>query len=101
MIESFEQLLQMKPSLAEVHGRLGTLFSKAGNLDRARESLRRTIELDPDDQYGHSMLARLALVSSDLESASVAYLAIAIAQRTNPVAVEAIFKWLQANSISP
>ncbi len=68
-IETFQQLLQMKPSLAEAHGRLGTLFAKAGNLDRARESLRRSIELDPDDQYGHSMLARLALVSGDLESA--------------------------------
>ena len=68
-IETFQRLLQMKPSLAEAHGRLGTLFAKAGNLDRARESLRRSIELDPDDQYGHSMLARLALVSGDLESA--------------------------------
>ncbi len=68
-IETFQRLLQIKPSLAEAHGRLGTLFAKAGNLDRARESLRRSIELDPDDQYGHSMLARLALVSGDLESA--------------------------------
>ncbi len=68
-IETFQRLLQMKPSLAEAHGRLGTLFAKAGNLDRARESLHRSIQLDPDDQYGHSMLARLALVSGDLDSA--------------------------------
>lgn len=68
-IETFQRVLQMKPSLAEAHGRLGTLFAKAGNLDRARESLHRSIELDANDQYGHSMLARLALVSGDLESA--------------------------------
>ncbi len=68
-VDTFQQLLQLKPRLAEAHGRLGTLFAKAGNLDRARESLLRSIELDPDDQYGHSMLARLAMVSGDLESA--------------------------------
>jgi tetratricopeptide (TPR) repeat protein len=68
-IETFQRLLQLKPSLAEAHGRLGTLYAKTGNLDRARESLRRSIEQDPDDQYGHSMLARLAMVSGDLESA--------------------------------
>ena len=64
-LETFQRVLQMKPSLAEAHGRLGTLFAKAGNLDRARESLHRSIALDDNDQYGHSMLARLALVSGD------------------------------------
>ncbi len=68
-VDAFQQLLQLKPTLAEAHGRLGTLYAKAGDLDLARESLHRSIELDPDDQYGHSMLARLAMVSGDLESA--------------------------------
>ena len=68
-IETFLRLLQLRPSLAEAHGRLGTLYAKTGNLERARESLRRSIALDPDDQYGHSMLGRLAMVSGDLETA--------------------------------
>ena len=72
-IEAFQSLLKVKPTLAEAHGRLGTLYAKRGQFELAKESLNRANQLDPDDQYGHSMLGRLAFVSGDLDAADKHY----------------------------
>ena len=72
-IEAFQSLLKVKPTLAEAHGRLGTLYAKRGLFELAKESLNRANQLDPDDQYGHSMLGRLAFVSGDLDAADKHY----------------------------
>lgn len=71
--ELFEQLLQLKPNVAEAHSRLGMLAAKSGNFQRAQTYLRKSIELDPDDQYGLSMLARLAFVESKFDEAAEFY----------------------------
>ncbi len=72
-IEAFQSLLKIKPTLAEAYGRLGTLYAKRGLFELAKENLNRANQLDPDDQYGHSMLARLAFVSGDLDAADKHY----------------------------
>lgn len=69
----FQQLVGLKPDMAEAHSRLGTLAAKAGDFQAARAFLRKSIDLDPDDQYGVSMLARLAFVEGRLDEAADLY----------------------------
>lgn len=68
----FEQLIQLNPNLAEAHSRLGMLAAKAGDFENAERQLRKSVALDQEDQYGVSMLARLAFVQGRFEE-SVTY----------------------------
>lgn len=70
---AYEQLLILKPKSAVAYSRLGTIAAKANNFGKARELLQRSIELDREDQYGFSMLARLAFVEKKFDEAATLY----------------------------
>jgi tetratricopeptide (TPR) repeat protein len=65
----FNQLIELKPTLAEAHSRLGTIAAKANDYSTAKLHLLKSIELAPEDQYGFTMLARLAFVEKQYDQA--------------------------------
>jgi tetratricopeptide (TPR) repeat protein len=59
-IATLNQVLAVKPDLAEAHGRLGTLYATAGERGLADEHLRAVAKYNPNDAYGDNMLGWLA-----------------------------------------
>ncbi len=102
-IEHLRLSATIDPKQVDAHRALCELLAADGKLAEALVHAKRLCELTSYQGLGElMMLAEVQVGLGETKSAaSVAYHAIAIAQRTNPVAAEAIFKWLQANSISP
>ncbi|MDF1545071.1 MAG: tetratricopeptide repeat protein [bacterium] len=48
LIWSYNNLLRIRPSLYRLHTELGKLYARLGNLVKARESFRASIEVDPE-----------------------------------------------------
>src|SRR2546428_13514569 len=55
---------------ATVHARLGSAWSKAGDLDRGIEQLRTALRLDPGSAGNHYTLARMFLKKGDQRAAA-------------------------------
>lgn len=72
-IELFLDVLKIRPDEAGAHGRLGTLYAQQGDRVKAAEHLHRVADIDPDDQYGLSMLGWLAYLDSDFSKAANYY----------------------------
>ncbi|QEL14570.1 tetratricopeptide repeat protein [Limnoglobus roseus] len=49
-------LIRERPTDAELYQQLGKLYFRAGEIDEAREAYERSLELDPDDPFGHLYL---------------------------------------------
>jgi tetratricopeptide (TPR) repeat protein len=64
-IPILERILTIKPNLARAHGRLGTLYASAGQMERAVMHLEAVTKYDPDDAYGQNMLGWMAYVRGD------------------------------------
>lgn len=58
--QTLEGVLALKPDLAQVHGRLGSVYASLGEMDKAREHLEAVSLFDADEPYGESMLGWLA-----------------------------------------
>ena len=56
---TLEDVLKLKPDLAQIHGRLGSVYASLGQKEKAREHLEAVSQFDPDDPYGESMLGWL------------------------------------------
>ncbi len=69
----FQQVLAIRPDDATAIGRLGTVLAQRGARAEAEATLRRVAEVDPDDQYGWSMLAWLAYLDGDFQQAAEFY----------------------------
>jgi tetratricopeptide (TPR) repeat protein len=72
-IELFQKVLAIRPDDAGAHGRLGTLYAQSGDRDKAISYLNQVAELDPDDQYGLSMLGWLSYLDKDFFRAAEYY----------------------------
>ncbi len=48
----YSDIVQRQPNNALALGKLGTLDAKRGDMELAKQRLRKVIELDPDEQYG-------------------------------------------------
>ncbi|MDX1928585.1 MAG: tetratricopeptide repeat protein [Pirellulaceae bacterium] len=72
-IALFQKVLTVRPNDAGAHGRLGTLYAQLGDREKATTYLSKVAELDPDDQYGLSMLGWLAFLDSDFKRAAEYY----------------------------
>jgi tetratricopeptide (TPR) repeat protein len=55
-IDTLNQILQIKPDWAVVHGKLGTLYAMTGQRERAIEHWQAVAKYDPNDPYGFNML---------------------------------------------
>ena len=67
-IETFQQVLAVKPDLALAHGKLGACYASAGKKELALAHLRKSADLDPDSPYGLSMLGWMAYLEGDAEA---------------------------------
>ncbi len=72
-IEVFEEILQVKPDDAVVHGRLGTTLAQMGQSAQGVEHWEAVAQHDPNDAYGLGMLAWVALQDDRLEEAITYY----------------------------
>jgi tetratricopeptide (TPR) repeat protein len=72
-IELFTSVLQRQPHSALSMGKLGTLLARQGKTGEARRLLERVAEVNPDEQYGLSMLAWLALLDGDYQRSCELY----------------------------
>jgi tetratricopeptide (TPR) repeat protein len=58
--KTLEDVLMLKPDLAQMHGRLGSVYASLGQKEKAREHLEAVAQFDPDEPYGESMLGWLS-----------------------------------------
>jgi tetratricopeptide (TPR) repeat protein len=58
--KTLEGVLALKPDLAQVHGRLGSVYASLGDKEKAHEHLEAVSKFDPDEPYGESMLGWMA-----------------------------------------
>lgn len=72
-IALLQRILELQPANALVTGKLGTLVAKQGDAAAAKAMLAKVLELDPDEQYGVSMLAWFAMLDKDYVSAAKLY----------------------------
>ena len=72
-IEMLQNLLQIKPDDAAVHGKLGTALAATGRNEAAIEHWKAVAEYDPDDPYGYAMLGWLAFLQNRLEESIDAF----------------------------
>ena len=70
---TLEQILLLKPDLAKVHGKLGTVYAALGEKDRALEHLKSVVKFDPDDPYGEGMIGWLDFLDGRYASAAEHY----------------------------
>ena len=68
-IESFVRVLDLNPSYAMTHGRLGQLYLEADRLDEAERRLHTYVNLKSEDSLGYIGLARVALARSNYTEA--------------------------------
>jgi tetratricopeptide (TPR) repeat protein len=71
-IAAFEQALALDPALAEAHFGRAVCLSRQGNLDEARASLRRAVELNPRFAEQARRIPGLAMQGSDVDVAQPA-----------------------------
>jgi len=76
-ITIFEGLLALDPTLAWVNSTLGTLWLRAGDLDRARDYLQRALEIDPSNLLALVNRGEVSFLQNDWELATL-YLSAAI-----------------------
>jgi tetratricopeptide (TPR) repeat protein len=88
--ELFESVLKRNPNHAHVAGKLGTLAAKRGERELANDLLSSVTQLNPDDQYGISMLAWLAMLERNYARASELY---AQADSIEPYNAMIQFRW--------
>ncbi|MCC6510817.1 MAG: tetratricopeptide repeat protein [Pirellulaceae bacterium] len=74
-IELFQQVLKIRPDNAQAVGRLGALYANLGDRAQAEKLLKQCSEMDPDEQYGLSLLAWLALNDQRFAEAAQYYAA--------------------------
>jgi predicted CXXCH cytochrome family protein len=72
--KTLEGVLELKPDLAQVHGRLGSVYATLGQKEKAREHLEAVSRFDPDEPYGESMLGWLAYMDGRHDEALEHYL---------------------------
>ena len=72
-IALLEEDLGIKPDLARVHGKLGTLYAMRGETERAVGHLQQAAQFDRDDPYGPAMLGWLAYLGGRPEEALAHY----------------------------
>ena len=72
-VELFLKVIAIRPDDAGAHGRLGTLYAQLGEREKAVSYLKQVAELDPDDQYGLSMLGWLSYLDKNFEDAAEYY----------------------------
>ena len=72
-VELFLKVISIHPDDAGAHGRLGTLYAQLGEREKAVSYLKQVAELDPDDQYGLSMLGWLSYLDKNFEDAAEYY----------------------------
>jgi tetratricopeptide (TPR) repeat protein len=58
--QTLEDVLALKPDLAPVHGKLGSVYASLGDKEKAHKHLEAVSLFDPDEPYGESMLGWLA-----------------------------------------
>ncbi len=56
-LEMFQRVLKIRPDNSKAIGRIGAIYYKLGDRQQAESYLSRVAEVDPDDQYGLSMMA--------------------------------------------
>jgi tetratricopeptide (TPR) repeat protein len=72
--KTLEGVLALKPDLALVHGKLGSVYASLGEKEKAREHLKAVSQFDPDEPYGESMLGWLAYLDGEHSEALEHYL---------------------------
>ena len=72
-VELFLKVISIRPDDAGAQGRLGTLYAQLGEREKAVSYLKQVAELDPDDQYGLSMLGWLSYLDKNFEDAAEYY----------------------------
>ncbi len=71
--DAFTKVLEVQPNNADALGRLGKVTAKLGDRLKANALLAKANELEPDDQYGWSMLAWFAMLDKDYPRAAELY----------------------------
>jgi len=56
-IDTLDGILRIKPDHAKAHGKLGTAYAAIGQKELAVQHWEAVAKYDPDDPYGHSMIA--------------------------------------------
>jgi len=72
--KTLEKVLELKPDLAQVHGKLGSVYAAMGNKKKAQEHLEAVARFDPNEPYGESMLGWLAYLDNKHDEAVQHYL---------------------------
>lgn len=70
---TLEDVLQIKPNLAQAHGKLGSVYAALGQTERAVAHLEAVKQHDPDDAYGEAMLGWLDYTNGQYHSAAEHY----------------------------
>jgi tetratricopeptide (TPR) repeat protein len=68
-----ERALRYDPNHPEINRTLAVLHWQAGNLERAKSHVRRTLEVNPDDSEAHYILGRCKASDGDYAAAMTAY----------------------------
>lgn len=56
-VEEYKQALELSPDWTEALHALATAYSKLGDQDQAIATVRRVLELEPDDAFGYTSLS--------------------------------------------
>ncbi len=89
----YSAIVQRQPNDALALGKLGTLDAKLGDMTLAKQRLGKVVEIDPDEQYGLSMLAWFALLEKDYTTAAKLY---EQADAIEPFNAKILFLWGEA-----
>jgi len=87
---TLEEILRLKPNLAQAHGKLGSVYATLGDRDRATTHLQAVREHDPDDAYGEAMLGWLDTITGHYQSASEHY---RLADEIEPYKAKLQYQW--------
>jgi tetratricopeptide (TPR) repeat protein len=89
-IQLLNEILVLKPDHAKAHGKLGTAYAAIDTNDLALAHWEAVAKYDPDDPYGHSMIAWQAYLQNRAEDALEPYRR---ADEVDPYIAPINFRW--------